>query len=118
MTTTTEIMPILSLAAANYVHEAGYWTEFNEMLDRAIEVVPNPRSIEVTLDKTACGTDPIILIFVDYYPEARYEQGNVDKSPAWCWDGWAAERYSGDVLRHFTMMAIPLPLEDSDEHGR
>ena len=117
-TTATATMPIVSLAAANYVHKIGFWIEFNEMVERAMQVVPNPRSIEVTLDKTGDGTVPIVLIFVDYFPEIESEPGKVNESAERPWERWVAEKYSGDVLQHFTLIAIPLPPEDSDENGR
>jgi hypothetical protein len=92
------------------IAELGMRREFEQMLDKAQEVVPHLNSIRVTLEHDPEGElDTQIVIW-----SHRDDTGTPDKTE-WNYIGWQAQTFSPDVCLNFSMLCY---YEAPDEWDR
>ncbi len=89
--------------AAERIAELGVQAEFQQMLDRAVQLVPALKRVEVVLEPAYDeGADPFVVIQATH--GGPWESGSRAEDE---WGKWKIFAFHPDVHRHFQMDAFP-----------
>jgi hypothetical protein len=89
--------------AAERIAELGVQAEFQQMVDRALQLVPAVKRIEVVLEPAYdTGDDPYLLIYA--FHGGPWESGYAAGEK---WADWKTFAFHPDVHRHFTLWTHP-----------
>jgi len=93
----------ISCEARSLIERLGQAEEFEKMIDRARNVVPGPRSIEVVLDEATVEMPPGVVLWI--------HRDNRDVNPADDpthreWIDWMAATFPPNVCQNFTLLSI------------
>jgi hypothetical protein len=99
---TLAIVPVtISPEARAFIDRMGQHPEFEAMIDRARQVVPGLRSIEVVLEEAAEEMPPTVVLWTH-----RDDIGPRHDPTLRNWIDWMAATFAPDICQHFTLLPI------------
>ena len=88
--------------AAARIAELGMQREFEQMLDKAQEMVPHLRSIRVTLDEDPYGGDPLGVTIRAHRDKTDWQQDQSEDQ----WGAWKLETFPPEVWTQFALTTL------------
>ena len=107
MSTTTVLPVTIAPEARSFVDRIDQTAELEVMIDRARQVVPGLRSIEVVLDDATEEMPPGVVLWMH-----RDDAGPASDPTLRDWIDWMAATFPPDVCQNFTMLSV------YHDHGR
>jgi hypothetical protein len=101
MATTAMIPVTITPEACAFIDQWGQREEFEKMIDRARQVVPGLRSIEVVLDEATEAMSPGVVLWTH---RDHVEPGNDPTHRSWI--DWMAATFPPDVCQNFTLLSV------------
>ena len=101
MSTTTMVPVTMSPEACSFIDQIGRGEECEKMIDRARQVVPGLRSIEVVLDEATEEVPPGVVIWV--HCDGIGSAGDATHRD---WIDWMAATFPPEVCQHFTLLSV------------
>ena len=106
MATATTIPINIAPDAAAHVQQLGMQPQFRMMLEQLKQIVPNLRTIQVTLEYPPDYDDDPMILFSTHQPE--YSGEGLDPTDVE-WRTWLSKTFGPDVWQHFVRLAIYEP---------
>ena len=107
MFTTTMIPVTISPEARSFVDRIDQGEELEQMIDRARQIVPGLRSIEVVIDEATEEMPPGVVLW------AHRDDNGPDSDPTHReWIDWMVATFPPDVCQNFTLLSV------YHDHGR
>jgi hypothetical protein len=106
MATVTTIPVNIAADAAEHARKLGLQREFEMMLDKLKEIIPELRAIDVSLEYPPDYDDDPMILFSTYQP--NYTGPGLDPTNE-AWIQWLIKSFGADVNRHF----VRLPFYES-----
>ncbi len=107
MPITTMVSVTVSPQARSFIDRHGQAEEFGKMMDRARQVVPGLRSIEVVLDEPTEEMLPGVVLWVH-----RDDIGQGSDTTHRDWIDWMAVTFPPNVCQNFALLSV------YRDHGR
>jgi hypothetical protein len=101
MSTTATVPVTISPEAQAFIDRLGRREPFEAMIDRARQVVPGLRSIEVMLDQATEDMAAGVVLWMH-----RDDVGLEDDSTHRDWIDWTAATFPPEVCQNFTLLSI------------
>jgi hypothetical protein len=107
MSTTTVVPVTISPEARSFIDRMDQGEELEMMIDRARQVVPGLRAIEVVLDDATEEMPPGVVLWIH-----RQDVGPGSDSTHRDWIDWMAATFPPDVCQNFALLSV------YHDHGR
>ena len=101
MSTTMTVPVTIAPDAAVFVERIGQRQEFEQMIDRAKQVVPSLVSIEVSLDEGTDDMPPGVILWTH-----RDDTGPEDDPTQRRWIEWMAATFPPEVCQNFVLLPV------------
>ena len=101
MSTTTTVAVTISPEARSFVDGLGQREELEKMIDRARQIVPGLRSIELALDEATEEMPPGVVLWTH-----REDVGPGNDPTHQNWIDWMAATFPPDVCLNFTLLSV------------